>query len=89
MSNCIPWFFKDAITLPCIRIKAFLNIFSSTEALMLWLIILALNIIAWYPTQWTRDAIKTALLRQNDIAMSFWRNNDVTTASCVRRVGTK
>ena len=34
--------------------------------------------------QWTRDAIITSLLRQNDIATSFWRYNDVIITSCVR-----
>ena len=31
----------------------------------------------------TRDAITTPLLRQNDVAMSFWRINDVIVTSCV------
>ena len=35
-------------------------------------------------TQWTRDAIITPLLRRNDVATSFWRNNDVIVTSCVR-----
>ena len=35
-------------------------------------------------SQRTRDAITTSLLRQNDVAMSFWRNNDVIIALCVR-----
>ena len=30
------------------------------------------------------DAITTSLLRQNDVATSFWRNNDVVIASCAR-----
>ena len=35
------------------------------------------------PPQRTHDAKITALLRQNDVAASFWRNNDVIIASCV------
>ena len=34
----------------------------------------------------TQDAMTTSLLRQNDTAMSFWRNNDVIIASCAHRV---
>ena len=34
-------------------------------------------------TQWTYDVIITSLLRQKDVATSFWRNNDVIIASCV------
>ena len=34
------------------------------------------------PMQRTRDAITTSSLRQNDVATSFWRNNDVVIASC-------
>ena len=30
------------------------------------------------------DAITTSLLRQNDVATSFWRNNDVIISSCAR-----
>ena len=30
----------------------------------------------------------TSLLRQNDVATSFWRNNDAIIASCVRWVDT-
>ena len=37
------------------------------------------------PAQWARDAIRTSLLRQNDAAPSFWRNNDAIIASFVRR----
>ena len=36
-------------------------------------------------SQWTHDAIITSLIRQNDVSMSFWRNNDVIIASCVHR----
>ena len=32
-------------------------------------------------TQHTHDAIMTSLLRQNDVATSFWRNNDVIIVS--------
>ena len=42
--------------------------------------------LSYWPTQWTRDAIITSLLRQNDVAASFWRNNGVIIASCVRYV---
>ena len=35
-------------------------------------------------TQRTHGAIITSLLSQNDNATSFWRNNDVIFASCVR-----
>ena len=34
-------------------------------------------------TQRGHDAMLTPLLRQNDVAMSFWRNNDVIIMSCV------
>ena len=34
--------------------------------------------------QWTHDVMITSLLRQNDVATSFWRNNDVIITSCVR-----
>ena len=42
----------------------------------------------WYilPDGHTGDAIITSLLRQNDVAKSFWRNNNVVIASCVRYV---
>ena len=33
-------------------------------------------------TQRTHDAVKTSLLRENDVAMPFWRNNDTIIASC-------
>ena len=33
--------------------------------------------------QWTLDVIIASLLRQSDIATSFWRNNDVTITLCV------
>ena len=36
-------------------------------------------------TQRTHDAIITPSLRQNEVAASFWRNNDVIIGSCVRR----
>ena len=39
-------------------------------------------------TQWAHDAIITSLLRQNDVATSFWRKNDVIIASCARWVNT-
>ena len=35
-------------------------------------------------TQRTHNTIITSLLHQNNIATSFWRNNDVIIASCVR-----
>ena len=35
-------------------------------------------------TQRTHDVIITSLLRQNDVARSFWRNGDVIITSCVR-----
>ena len=34
-------------------------------------------------SQRTHDVMITSLLRQNDVAMSFWRNNDVVITSCV------
>ena len=34
--------------------------------------------------QRTRNTINTSLLRQNDAVTSFWRNNDVFIALCVR-----
>ena len=34
-------------------------------------------------SQRTHDAMITSLLRQNDVATSFWRNNDVIITSCV------
>ena len=37
-------------------------------------------------TQRTREAIITALIRQNDVAVSFWRKNDVIIAWCARCV---
>ena len=36
------------------------------------------------PSQGTGDVIITSLLRQNDVATSFWRFNDVIIASCAR-----
>ena len=36
--------------------------------------------------QRSHDLIITSLLRQNDVATSFWRNNDVIFTSCVRWV---
>ena len=38
-------------------------------------------------SQRARGAIIMLLLRQNDVATSFWRNNDVIITSCVRWVG--
>ena len=38
----------------------------------------------WF-TQRTHDVIITSLLRQNDVAMSFWRNDDVIITSCACR----
>ena len=35
-------------------------------------------------SQWTHDAKITSSLRHNDVATSFWRNNDIIIASCVR-----
>ena len=35
------------------------------------------------PSQWTRDAIIASVLRQNNVATSFWPHNDVIIASCV------
>ena len=37
-----------------------------------------------HSTQRPHDAIITPLLRQNDVATSFWRNNNVVIASCAR-----
>ena len=37
-------------------------------------------------TQWTRNEMITSLLRQKDVSTSFWRNNYVIIASCVRWV---
>ena len=34
--------------------------------------------------QRAHNTITTSLLRQNDVATLFWRNNDVIIASCVR-----
>ena len=45
------------------------------------------HIYLWFRnrrSQRTHDAIKTSLLRQNDVATSFWCNNDVIITSCVR-----
>ena len=35
-------------------------------------------------SQRTHDEITTSLLRQNDVATPFWRNNDVIITPCVR-----
>ena len=35
-------------------------------------------------TRWTHDVIITSLLRQNDVATSFWSDNDVIFTSCDR-----
>ena len=46
---------------------------------------------AYYSTKASkqiRDAIIASLLRQNDVATSFWRDNDVIITSCVRRAYT-
>ena len=37
--------------------------------------------------QWTHDVIITSLLRQNNVAATFWRNYDAISASCVRSAG--
>ena len=37
-------------------------------------------------TQRAHGVIMTSLLRQNDVATSFWRNDDVISVSCVRWV---
>ena len=34
-------------------------------------------------TQRIHDVMITSLLRQNDVATSFWRNDDISLASCV------
>ena len=49
---------------------------------MLWR--LSLHWVNITASQRTRDAIMTSLLRQNDVATSFWRNNDVIIVSRVR-----
>ena len=36
------------------------------------------------PSHWTHGVMITLLLRWNDVAMLFWRNNDVIIACCVR-----
>ena len=41
------------------------------------------RVIKGFPSQWTHAVIITSLLRQNDVAASFWRNNDVITTVCV------
>ena len=38
---------------------------------------------SWTASQRTHDAITSSLLRQNDVATSFWRNNDVIITSRV------
>ena len=40
--------------------------------------------IMYMPTQRAHDTMITSLLRQNDVATSIWRNNDVIIVSCVR-----
>ena len=35
-------------------------------------------------TRRVHDVMITSLLRKNDVAMSFWRNNGVIITSCVR-----
>ena len=41
-----------------------------------------------FSSQRTHDAIMMSLSRQNDVAMLFWRNNDVVIASCAHWVWT-
>ena len=36
--------------------------------------------------EWAHDALITSLLRQNEVATSFWRHNDVIFTLCVRWV---
>ena len=43
-----------------------------------------MNIQARDIPQLTHDAIKTSILRQNDVVTSFWRNNGVIIALCAR-----
>ena len=49
----------------------------------IWDLIISLGII-FQSFQWAHDAIITSLLWQNDVATSFWRNNDVVIAPCAR-----
>ena len=42
------------------------------------------RIATFQVTPAVNDAITMSLLRQNDVATSFWRNNDVIIASCAR-----
>ena len=44
------------------------------------------NSRVWGDTQRAHDVIITSLLRQNDVATSFWRNNDVIITFSVRWV---
>ena len=41
------------------------------------------RVIKVYRFQWTHDVTIMSLLRQNDVAASFWRNNDVIITVCV------
>ena len=41
-------------------------------------------VVFFVVTQRARDALITSLLRQNDVAASFWRNSDVAITSYVR-----
>ena len=43
-----------------------------------------MSYIATVPAQRTHDVMITSLLRQNDVAMSFWRNNEIIITPCVR-----
>ena len=60
------------------------------QILTMWLIA---SLISKYgaelAAQWTHDVIMTSLLRQNGVATSFWRDNDVIITSCVRWAVTK
>ena len=52
-------------------------------------ITIVMNVLVHTPIfslfQWTHDIMIALLLRQNDVATSFWRNDYVIITSCVRR----
>ena len=83
------WIYLGWLTRELTRlITAFGNVFACVCVVLLFrmshFIVLVSIILIVCTSRWTHDAIKTLLLRRNDIATSPWCNNDVFITSCLR-----
>ena len=62
------------VSVPCIRVSSAPSGINNGHVATL---------VVFLPTRRTHNAIITLLLHQNDVATSFWRNNDVIIASYI------